>query len=340
MKLLIIGGTIFVGRYITKAALQNGHEVTLFNRGRQNHDLFPDIEKLKGDRNTDLNLLQGRHWDAVIDTSGYLPSSVQKSTTVLADSVERYVFISSISAYQENPPPRDENSPLSTITEDEVQQAETIKADSPTGASYGEWYGALKARCEATVKTTFPQRHLILRPGVIVGPYDYAYRLAYWIQRVARGGQVLAPMPETPVRLMDANALAQWIIAMVDHRKTGIYNAVGERGTTFQEMLSICQNHTQSDAEFVWATDEFLLKQQVESWQDLPLWLPKAEQGILFLSDQKAIEHGLTYTSMDTMIADNLAWLNQASPTFKIMAGMDSNQETTLLKTLLSHPPD
>jgi 2'-hydroxyisoflavone reductase len=191
MKLLIIGGTRFVGRHLATVALARGHEVTLFHRGTQAAQ-FDGVEEIHGDRNTDLAKLAGREWDAVIDTCGYLPRSVKAAAELLSDAVDRYVFISSQSAYADvSVPGVVESSPLATLPSEQLAEANRI--DSSGYPSYGALYGGLKALCEQTVEQVMPGRALIVRPGLIVGPYDYTDRFTYWVVRVARGGEVLAP---------------------------------------------------------------------------------------------------------------------------------------------------
>src|SRR4026207_89224 len=210
MKLLIIGGTRFVGRHLVAAALGRGHEVTLFNRGTQPSTL-PEVETIIGDRNKDLNKLQGRRWDAVVDTCGYLPRNIQATAEVLSGVVERYVLISSQSAYADvSAAGVDETAALKTLTDEQLERAYQI--DTAGEPSYNELYGGLKALWEQAAEHGMPQRGLIARPGLIVGPFDYTDRFTYWPLRVARGGEVLAPgRPERPVQLIDARDLAEWI---------------------------------------------------------------------------------------------------------------------------------
>ena len=215
MKLLIIGGTRFVGRHLVAAALERGHEVTLFNRGTQSSP-FADVETIAGDRNKDLDKLQGRRWDAVIDTCGYLPRNVKSTAEILSGSAERYVFISSQSAYADvSVPGVTETAPLRSLTSEQLDRAYAI--DTAGQPSYAELYGGLKALCEQVVEEGMPNRVLIVRPGLIIGPYDYTDRFTYWIVRVARGGEVLAPgRPARPVQFIDARDLAAWIVLMTE----------------------------------------------------------------------------------------------------------------------------
>jgi 2'-hydroxyisoflavone reductase len=201
MKILIIGGTRFIGRYLVTAAQAREHEVTLFNRGR--HSPETNIETIHGDRHTDIAKLRGRRWDAVIDTCGMLPNAVRNATEVLSDSVERYVFISTQNVYADvSTPGVTEDSPLATLTSAQLEEAYEI--DRSGEPSYGKLYGGLKALCEQAAEEVMPNRVLTVRPGLIVGPYDYTDRFTYWVVRVARGGEVLAPgRPDRFIQFID-----------------------------------------------------------------------------------------------------------------------------------------
>src|SRR5512136_1410936 len=217
MNLLIIGGTRFVGRHLVEYALARGHTLTLFNRGQSNPDLFPRVEQLHGDRAADLSLLQDRSWDAVIDTCGYVPRIVRLSAQTLAGRTDRYVFISTVSVYaQDNPRGMDENAPLAALKDETIEEITS------------ETYGGLKALCEKAVEAVYPNRALIIRPGLIVGPYDPTDRFTYWPWRTAQGGEVLAPgNPDQPQQIIDARDMARWIVQMVEAKRTGVFNAVG-----------------------------------------------------------------------------------------------------------------
>src|SRR5215207_1183335 len=252
MRILILGGTVFLGRHSVEAALARGHEVTLFNRGTHNPALFPQVEKLHGDRNGDLAVLRGRTWDAVIDTSGYLPRAVRKSAELLSDAANHYTFISSISVYP-HPVPRnaDESAPVEIL-------------DDPASENIGEHYGGLKALCEQVVDEYFPNRAINVRAGLIVGPYDYMDRFPYWVDRVARGGEVLAPgHPDRPVQLIDARDIAEWNIRMIENGMSGTFNVTGpDYLLTMQAMLEAWRRATNSDARFTWMDEAFLNAQE------------------------------------------------------------------------------
>jgi 2'-hydroxyisoflavone reductase len=302
MNLLILGGTIFLGRYLVEAALARGHQVTLFNRGQHGAELFPGIEKLRGDRDGGLDVLRGRRWDAVVDTSGYLPRVVRASAELLADAVEYYTFISSISVYPHfRSVGLDERAPVATLEDPAVEEIT------------GESYGPLKALCEQVVEQALPGRALIVRPGLIVGPHDYSDRFTYWVRRVAQGGEVLAPAhPDWHTQIIDVRDLAEWTLRMVEQRQVGVYNATGPAyDLTFGQLLDTCRAVGGSDALFTWVSEAFLAEQGVAPWSELPLWLPLSDPDLLGFSDvscAKAIAAGLTFRDLATTVRDTLAW--------------------------------
>ena len=250
MKLLILGGTVFLGRHLVESALERGHTVTLFNRGQHNADLFPSVEKLRGNRDGELDVLRGRSWDAVIDTCGYFPRIVRASAEMLAHAVDHYTFISTVSVYAEvKQPSIDENAPVARIEDESVEK---ITEES---------YGALKALCEQAVERALPGRALVIRPGLIVGPHDPTDRFTYWPHRVARGGEVLAPGKATSrVQFIDVRDLAEWTMSMVEAKQTGVYNATGPaHALTMEQTLSECRKVSQSDARLTWVEEKFLL---------------------------------------------------------------------------------
>jgi 2'-hydroxyisoflavone reductase len=341
MKTLILGGTIFLGRHLIEAALARGHEVTIFNRGRHNSDLYPEVEKLRGDRNQGLAALQGRRWDAVVDTCGYVPSVVRKSAELLAGAVEHYTFISSCSAYANfDLAGTDESAPVSTITTEQLGEAEKINAgERATAITYGEMYGALKALCELAAEEVMPGRVLNVRAGLIVGPHDYSDRFTYWVHRVAQGGRVLSPgRPSRRVRVIDARDLAEWIIRMAEKRQSGIYNATGaEDGLTMERLLEECQTVSGSDATFIWASEKLLLEQGVGAWGEMPLWVPEEYNGIFLVNNAKAIAASLTFRPLSDTIKNTLDWDAPRSPNTEWRAGLKPERERELVRSLLHH---
>ena len=336
MKLLIIGGTRFVGRHLVAAALERGHEVTLFNRGTQSPAL-PEVETIRGDRNKDLDKLQGRRWDAVVDTCGYLPRNVKATAETLAGSVEHYVFISSQSAYADmSVRGIDEAAPLRDLTTEELDLAYQI--DTSGQPSYGQLYGGLKALCEQAAEDAMPQRVLIVRPGLIVGPYDYTDRFTYWPVRVARGGEVLAPgRPERPVQFIDARDLAEWIVLMIERSGVGVYNANRSPNTlTMRDVLDECKSISDSDAVFTWASEAFLRQENVAAWSEMPLWLPEEEApqltGFMFINCDKALAAGLRIRPLSETIRDTLTWAREELSGLPLQAGMEAAREQNLLR--------
>jgi 2'-hydroxyisoflavone reductase len=323
MKLLILGGTHFLGRHLVEVAVQNGHTVTLFNRGQSAPELFPEIEQLHGDRDGDLAALQGRHWDAAIDTSGYVPRIVRAAATLLADAVEHYVFISSCSVYADfSQVDIDENAPVIKLEDENTEDFMT-----PEG------YGGLKALCEQVVAASFPEHTLVVRPGLIVGPYDPTDRFTYWPHRVAQGNEILAPAePTLPVQFIDARDLAQWTIRMVETQESGIYNATGPDYTlTTGQLLAECQQISGSDAHFTWVNEAFLLEHEVEPYSELPLWVPREMQGFSTLNCEKAIQKGLTYRPLVETIEATLVWERTRPAEYELRAGLKPEREQAVL---------
>ncbi len=316
MKLLIIGGTGFLGSHLAEAALARGYELTLFNRGQRNPHLFPDVEQLHGNRDGTLTMLEGRQWDVVIDTCGYVPRIVRMSSQALADTVERYIFVSSISVYEDfSQSESDESLPVGTLQDESVEEISE------------ETYGPLKALCEQAAEQVMPGRVLIIRPGLIVGPRDLSDRFTYWPYRVAQGGEVLVPgKPEQPVQFIDARDLAVWTIQMAEARKTGIYNATGpDSPLSMQHFLDECKAATGSNAHFVWVSESFLSEREVT----LPLWVPQEDIGFQTINCRKALHDGLAFRALADTIKDTLAWKGNDK---ELRTGLQPDQEKQLLQ--------
>ncbi|MFC4618494.1 SDR family oxidoreductase [Camelliibacillus cellulosilyticus] len=324
MKILILGGTVFLGRHIVNAALKRGHEVTLFNRG--NHpELFPDVEKLQGDRDGNLEPLENKTWDAVIDTSGYFPRVVRQSTELLADRVEHYTFISSISVYDDfSQADIDESAPVGRLWDETIEEVNDTT------------YGPLKALCEQEVVRAMPGRSLVIRPGLIVGPYDVSDRFTYWPYRMSQGGKVLAPGdPNRPIQFIDVRDLAEWTIGMVELKKTGVYNAAGpDHLLTMKGFLDGCQKVCRNQASVIWLEEDFLKRHDVGYWIELPLWIPESENmsGMLKVNIGKARSEGLTFRTLEETVQDTLAWCMNRSDDIVWRAGLDSLKEQQLLQ--------
>jgi 2'-hydroxyisoflavone reductase len=293
LNLLVLGGTVFLGRHVVEAALAAGHRVTVFNRGRRAIAWPGNVQALVGDRDGDTSAMRGQAFDAVIDCSGYKPAQIASIADALGPELPFWVFVSTISVMARFAPglPYDETAPVTTDT---------------TG------YGGEKARAEEALQALCPGRHAIVRPGLIVGPHDPTGRFAYWPWRVAQGGDVLAPgRPERPVQLIDARDLATWCVHLAEARVAGIFNAVGPN-LPMQALLDTCRAVSGSDARFVWRTDAELLAADVAPWTGLPLWLPEADAdfgGMLLARNDHALAAGLRCRPLAETVADTLAAL-------------------------------
>jgi 2'-hydroxyisoflavone reductase len=297
MRILFIGGTGFIGPHMVRRALERGHTVTLFNRGRSNPHLFPTVEKLIGDRDGGLGVLKGRSWDAVIDTSGYIPRTVRDSANMLKDSVHRYLFVSTGDVYSSfSIPNLDENAPLD-------------KLEGPESDDAANHYGAFKVICERAVQDAFPNRFTIFRPGWIIGAGDYNTISAYWPVRIDRGGEVLAPGdPSDPTQIIDAHDLATFTIKTIEENINGIFNTVGPASPlTWAEFLYGIRSVTRARVKFTWVPADFLAENGVAPWTDLPIWWPPRDDyktpapfepgGKYFaqIDGRRAIAAGLTF---------------------------------------------
>ena len=287
MRLVVLGGTKFLGRAVVEAALARGHELTLFNRGQTNPELFPEVERLRGDREGDLDALAGREWDAVVDTSGYVPHAVRASAAALR-SAGHYTFVSSISVYASYSEPVTEDSPVSEL------------GDAPADALAPDYsnYGALKALCEDEVERAFPGRALNVRAGVIVGPHDPTGRFTYWPHRIALGGEVLAPgAPERAVQLIDVRDLGEWIVRSAEAGLAGRFNAVSPP-LPQRSLLEACRG----EATFTYVDEDWLVERGVGQWMELPLWLHTKEPGqerALETDPSRAIAAGLAFRPLE-----------------------------------------
>ena len=324
MRILILGGTMFLGRALVESAQAAGHEVTLFNRGKSNPDLFPDVERLRGDRDSNLEALKGRRWDAAIDTCGYVPRVVKQSASLLADAVQHYTFISSISVYRDlSQVGIDETAPVGTLPDRTVEEVT------------GETYGPLKALCEQAAEAEMPGRVLTIRPGLVVGPHDPSDRFTYWPYRVAQGGDTLAPgRPSRRIQYIDVRDLADWTLRMCEGRQTRVYNAASADAIlTMGRLLQFCKSMSRSSAEFVWMDDGFLESQKVGAWTELPLWIPEKPEhaGFFLTSASKAVEAGLTFRPIADTVKATLDWIATWPPDRQLRAGLKRERETELL---------
>lgn len=326
MRILIIGGTRFLGRYLVEAALARRHEVTLFNRGQTNPNLFPQLETILGDREKDVNKLQGRIWDAVVDVAGYVPRIVRLSVEVLKPNVSHYVFISSISVYENlRKIGIDESYPVGKIEDETVEEIT------------GETYGPLKALCEQVVEEIYGERALIIRPGLIVGPHDPTDRFTYWPVRVARGGDILAPQkPEALTQIIDVRDLSDFVIQLIEDNAWGVYNATGpDYELTMGRLLEVCRQVSGSDASVKWASVDFLNQNKVEPWSDMPAWIPDDEEGVgaARVDISKAIGAGLKFRPLEATVRDTLEWAKTLPADHMWRAGLTAEREAEVLAT-------
>ncbi len=322
MHILIIGGTIFLGRALVDAALQRDHRVTLFNRGLSSPEAYPDIETIRGDRDSDLDRLRGRRWDAVIDTCGYRPRQLWLSTAALRQAVDQYCFISTLSVYPvAGEPNRDESAPVLTLKDDSI---EDVSAES---------YGPLKAGCESTVLEAFPRSALIIRAGLIVGPYDQTNRFTYWVTRAAKGGDAIAPPAEQPLQFIDARDLADFVLRGIETGAAGIYNLTGPaEPMSFGRFLPLAKEALASDVRFHHVSDEFLKRHGVDEFMGLPLWLNQAAaESFMTFSIQRALAAGVRFRPLAQTIRDTCDW-ERANADAPKQADLSTELEAMLLE--------
>lgn len=297
MRLLVIGGTVFVGRAVVDAALARGHEVTVFHRGRHGERSHPDIEHVHGDRTADLHLVSDRTWDAVVDTCGFDAPTVRASAEALGH-VPHYSFVSSISVYARWP------------AEAVSEQSEVYAEDAPAE------YGADKARAErAVVGTLGADRVLVSRPGLIVGPHENIGRLPYWLRRIARGGEVLAPGdPDQGRQWIDARDLAGWLVRRAEEHKGGTYNAISPPdGFTMGELLDACLSATGSGATLRWTDERGIVESGIAPWTELPIWLWDADEDTTNTWRATTAATDLTTRPVAETVRDTWEWLRTAT---------------------------
>ena len=323
MRVLILGGTLFLGRHLVEAAQARGDEVTLFNRGRTDPRLFPDVETLHGDRDGgDLDALRTGEWDAVVDTSARVPRWVHDSAGLLAGRVGQYTFVSSCSVYADTSAAgTDESSPVLALADETVEEITSA-----------EVYGGLKVLCERAAAEALPGRALSVRAGLIVGPYDPTGRFTYWVHRIAAGGEVLVPEPrDQPVQLVHARDLADWMLAAAARGETGVFNATGPASPlTMEALVAEIRGATGSDARLTWVDEHALVEHGVEAWSDLPLWLaPRTNPesaNFLAVDVTKAMAAGLRFRPLADTVRDTLEHAETSTK-----AGLDPARERELL---------
>ncbi len=330
-RILILGGTRFLGRHIAELALAAGHQLTLLHRGVSNPGLFAQAQHLIADRDLEgqLSVLQGQTWDAVIDTSAYVPRQVQQMAAVLAGRVGQYQLVSTISVYRAfDALGTSEAAPLCAL-------------DNPaTETVDGSTYGGLKALCEAQAQTLFGARCLVSRPGLLVGPHDATGRFSWWVQRMLQGGDVLAPgNPDGPVQFIDARDAAAWMLLQAERGSTGVFNLNGpDLPLTLHGLLDAARQTLNPQARLQWVAEDFLLAQGVAPWSELPVWLPRASADMHRINCAHARRHGLRCRPLAQTLADIAAGLDSlqtpaaASGPARSAPGMAPAREAELLQ--------
>jgi 2'-hydroxyisoflavone reductase len=326
LKILILGGTQLIGPSLVEAAIANGHTVTLFNRGKTNTHLFPDVEKLRGDRDDNLASLENREWDVVIDNSANIPRWVRMTTELLKDSVGLYLFTSSVSAFKSfEKPGMDETAPVAELEDKSVEQIT------------GDTFGGMKALGEQFTREAFGERALIVRPGLIVGPGDVSDRFTYWPVRIHEGGEIIAPGDPTDlIQMIDVRDLAEFYVRLVEHGAHGTYNATGPSSPwSIAEMLYGIRATTSADMQFTWVDADFLEKHGVQPWGHMPVWLPPRDgyEGFGSINISKALEAGLTFRPLADTVQATLTFWNSLSEErrAKPRAGLAREKEKEVL---------
>ena len=330
LRILILGGTGFLGPHTVDYAVARGHEVTLFNRGRTNKNLFPELETIIGNRDPDvdqgLSGLEGREWDAVIDNSGFVPRMTGASSNLLSDRVEHYVFVSTICQYDgwlEGENFRTEAVPRATL-------------EDPTTEDVRTHYCALKAYAEMAVEEAMPGRVTQIRPGLIVGPRDATDRFTYWPVRAGRGGEMLAPgKPADMTQYIDVRDLSRFMVQCAEQKLAAPFNVVRE-AMPMGAFLDACVRETGSRAELTWVAADFLAENDLQSWRDLQMWADSASPraGSLTWSPQSALEAGLTIRPVEETIRDTIAWFETlpAERQQDLKSGISAEKESAVLR--------
>ena len=330
LKILMLGGTGFLGPHTVQYAIDRGHEVTLFNRGRSKENLFPDLEKLTGNRDPDVDAgllaLEGRKWDCVIDTSSYVPRIAGASAQLLKGQCEQYLMISTISVYSQ----------FSQLNMDETAAVGTL--DDPTVETVdGATYGPLKAYSEQAVTEQFGAGATILRPGLIVGPRDRTDRYSYWPVRASRGGDMLCPGNGSDlVQYIDVRDLAEFIVHCLEQKTTGIFNTISDSKTeTVKDMVDTCIEVSGADTNAVWADTDFLTEQGVRPWADMPVWVPNAGEmaGLSQIDVSRAFAAGMKIRDRKETALDTLNWFKTLPEERQktLRAGIKSEREQEVL---------
>jgi 2'-hydroxyisoflavone reductase len=340
LKILVLGGTRFLGPHVAEYALARGHIVTFFNRGRTNPGVLPQVERIQGDRNGQLDGLKGRSWDAVIDTSGYVPRHVRLSAELLRSQVPHYVFISTVSVYASFAAANDETSPVGKLEDETVEKVD------------GATYGPLKALCESAAAAVYgAERTTVIRPGLIVGPDDNTDRFTYWPARAARGGLMAAPnSPKDPVQVIDVRDLAEFTVHAVERSTAGVFNALSPPGRfsigdVVDESIVAAREIAKPTVapEAVWIPADFLAQQKVAPWSDMPVWAPSVgeEAGFALVSADRALQAGMTIRPMADTVAATMRWhlRRPEAERLTLKAGLSPEREAELLAAWQARGP-
>jgi len=324
MRLLILGGTRFVGRHLVEAALARGHQVTLFHRGQSGADLFEgQVERILGDRKVDLSALSGQTWDAVIDTCGYLPADVRASCAALKGSVSRYLFISTISVYDKPEPGADEDAakcPVPEIVSDVVD---------------AESYGYLKVLCEQEVDQAFGEKATHVRPGVVIGPWDVTDRFTYWPAMFSQGGPVIAPDAKTGrFQGIDGRDLAQFTMRLLEEERSGAFNATAcQGGYPFRDLMTLCQE-LRPNVGTVLVDPAELDTLEIKPWADLPMYLGEGPEGFAEIDTRRSLAAGLAPRPLRDTLVDTLNWFENERPAGPLKAGISDDRRIALIESL------
>ncbi len=324
LRLLILGGTGFIGPYVVRHAIKRGHTVTLFNRGRTNTHLFPEVEKLLGDRDGQIDALKHRDWDAVLDNTGYVPRHVRDSAQLLKGKVGRYLFTSTRQVFADfRAPDKKEDAPKAMI-------------DDPTSENRSQHYGALKVLCEQAVNDAHGELATIVRPTAVAGPGDPSDRFTYWPVRINRGGEVLAPGTQTdPIQYIDVRDLAEFMIHLIENDVPGAFNAAGpEADLSVAEFLYGCRAITSANVRFTWVPADFLAEHKVQSRRGMPLWISPKKKGETRgpVNRDKAVAHGLKFRPLAVTARDTLDWfLSKPEDQQRLRRGISAEREADVL---------
>jgi 2'-hydroxyisoflavone reductase len=321
MRILLIGGTRFIGRHVVASAIEAGHEVTIFHRGQSGADLFPDVEHRIGDRNSDLSALADGHWDATVDTCAYLPAQVHELADALGERGGHYLLVSSVSVYDSPPRGYAEDAPLAELDDPGVEEVTD------------ETYGGLKVLCELVGTERFGPRSVIVRPTYVVGPDDYTWRFPWWVARIARGGDVLAPGPaDAPSQVIDVRDMASWMVGLLEQGASGPFHAVGPSSTFTwgQQLETIVDTVAPEGTTLQWVDEEFLHGAELDDTA-LPLW-PGADPDVLMMTADPAaaLRTGLVIRPLADTVNDTLAWLRTVEQPDK--PGLAPSDEAALLE--------